>query len=387
MKTIRVLLIVWLFGIALLAQSIAQPPAQGPNDPGANANSLSTSLLTGILKSKVEEILATTNADLAARDDFRAKVSSSFVEFSPHMLATQHLDRPNQRYVRIPYIFTYTVTNMRKNTAVGWISYPFSRKISQSIEINVTCNRWFLSTGEITVAAQGDPPYLDPNHSIPEQALNIFVNGWLADTIDSRIRTQLRNLGVSTGNIGLNSPCNTLGVATIAEGFPYNSVEFKKFPRSRFDVPFADDVTVKVLRIKRLRARDFSGQPLYDLSENINVDFYVNQQGGQGGSFTMVEGNEAAITSAPIRFHRPSSNQNVVLIFNVRQNVNPYTVDSNYTVHTSGQNFGHGTHTVQIYKTYWMPPRPPINKPLKISVPAYEITYEINAPQIVIQQK
>jgi hypothetical protein len=62
-------------------------------------------------------------------------------------------------------------------------------------------------------------------------------------------------------------------------------------------------------------------------------------------------------------------------------------VDSNYAVYTAGQNFGHGTHTIQVYKSYWMPPRPPINKPFKVNVPAYEVTFEINAPQIVIQQK
>ncbi len=386
MKMTRVLLIALLFGFGLFAQALAQPPAQGPNDPGPNANSLPTALLTGLLKAKVEEVLATTNAELAARNDFRARLSYSFTEYAPHILATQHLDRPNQRYVRNAYIFTYNVTNMQKHTALGWISYPFSRKITQSIEVNVTCNRWFLSTGEITISAQGDPPYLDPNHSIPEQALNIFVNGWLADTIDSRIRAQLRNLGFSSGNISLGGPCNTLGVATIAQGFPFNSVEYKKLPHPKFDLPRLDDVTVKVLRIKRLRARDFYGQPLYSASEKIDVDFYVNQQGGFAGSFTMVEGSEAPITHAPIRFHRPSNSQNVVLIFNVRQTNSPFTVDSNYAVHLAGQNFGHGTHTIQVYKSYWMPPRPPINKPIKINVPAYEITYEINAPQIVIQK-
>ena len=387
MKMTRALLIKLMLAIGVLAQAFAQPPAQGPDAPGANANSLPTSLLTGILKTKVEEVLATTNAELAARTDFRARISYSFTEYAPHITTTQYTDRPNQRFVRIPYIFTYNVTNMQKNTAIGWISYPFSRKITQSVEINVTCNRWFLSTGEISIAAHGDPPYLDPNHSISEQALNIFVNGWLADTIDSRIRTQLRNLGFATDSIGLGGACNTLGVATTAQGFPFNSVEYKKVSRPRFDLPRLDDVTVKILKVKRLRARDASGQPLYNASENVDVDFYVNQQGGFAGSFTMVEGSEAAITHAPIRFRRPSNSQNVVLIFNVRQTGSPFTVDSNFTVHTAGQNFGHGTHTVQVYKSYWMPPRPPIYKPFKVNVPAYEITFEINAPQIVIQQK
>ncbi|HEX4951489.1 MAG TPA: hypothetical protein VFZ34_32825 [Blastocatellia bacterium] len=385
MKTIQVLLIAVVVALSLLVPSQAQTPAQGPDAPGANAFSLPATVITAMVKQKVEEVLANTNADLAARNDFRAHLSYSFTEYAPRISTTQYTDRPNQRFVQIPYIFTYHVTNMRKHTALGWISYPWSRKISHSIDLNVFCQRWFATTGELTAAADADPPYLDSDQSIPEQALNIFVNGWLADTIDSRIRAQLRNINASTGTIGLGAACNQLGVATVAQGFPYNSIEYKTFPRPKFDLPTFDNVSVKVLKIKRLTARA-NGAPLYNLIENIGLDFYVNQQPGKGGEFTMAEGNEEAITHPLIQFRRPGNNQNVVLIFNVRQLNSPFTVDSNFAVHTAGQNFGHGTHTIQVYKSYWMPPRPPINKPFKVSVPAYEITYQINAPQIVIQK-
>ncbi len=385
MKMIQGLLIALILLFGLLTPGQAQPPAQGPDAPGANSSSLPGAIFTGLVKAKVEEVLTSTNEDLAARNDFRARLSYSFTEYNPRILATQYTDRPNQRYVQIPFIFTYTVSDIKKHTALGWIGYPWTRKISQSIEINISCNRWFAQTGELMVSAHGDAPYLEAGHSISEQAVNAFLNGWLPDYIDSKIRAKLRSMSFSTSSMGLGSNCNQLGVATIAQGFPFNSIEYKVLPRPKFDLPTFDNVTVKVLKIKRLRAQA-NGQPLYQAVENIDVDFYVNQQFGKAGSFTMSEGDEAALTPAPISFRRPANTQNLVLIFNVRQANSPWTVDSNYTVHTAPQNFGHGTQTVKVYKSYWMPPRPPINKPLKVSLPAYEITYEVNAPQIVIQK-
>jgi hypothetical protein len=137
---------------------------------------------------------------------------------------------------------------------------------------------------------------------------------------------------------------------------------------------------VRVLKIKRLRAR-LNGQPLYQELENIDVDFYVNQQSVAAGSFTMYEEQEAIITHHPVQLRRPAGNRDLVLIFNVRQKDSSGTVDSDFRVHTSLDNFGHGFHTIQVFKAYWQKPVPPFNKPLKREVPAYEITYEIVAPQ------
>lgn len=389
MQRIRVLSINLAVVLLLLlgwdATSNAQsfPPAQGPDAPGPNASSLPAAVITGMVKAKVEEALAKINADLAEREDVRAKLAYSFTEYQPRIVSTQYEDRPNQRYVKIPYIFTYTVYDMQKHTAVGWIGYPWTRKISQSIDINISCNGWFTRFGQLAVSGDIDPPYLEAGHSISEQAVWAFVNGWLPDHIDSQIRQLLRNMNTSFTSTGLNLPCNRLGVATVSQGFPFNSIEYSVNRFGHFDIPLPDDITVRVLKIKRLRARA-NGQPLYHDTEDITVDFYVNQQPGTLGTFTMNEEQEAPITNSSIRLHRPGQNGNLILIFNVRQNDNPFTVDSDFQVYTSATNFGRGVRTIQVFKSYWQPPRPPLNKPLKVQIAAYEITYEIVAPPPIV---
>jgi len=392
MKTIRFLLIAVVALISLASHIIAQsiPPAQGPDAPGANASSLPTALLTGLVKAEVERVIAETNENLANGDDIRAKLTFSFTEFAPRMNTTKYSDRPNERFAETPYIFSYTVSDIRKHTAVGWVSYPWTRKISQSISVNVSCKGWYAQYGELTASTDIDPLYLEPGHSISEQAVWAWMNGALIDLIDSRIRSELRKINIANVFTPLGLRCNKLGVATVAMGFPFNSIEFsansqRTIPIDRF--PILGSVTVRVLKIKRLQARTINNEILYQNQENIDVGFYVNHQYVNAGSFVMSENQEAVINHEPVRLSRPSNDRNIVLIFNVTQHDNSWTTDSDFKVHTSQDNFGNGLQNVQIDKTYWRPPTPPLRKPIKMYVAGYEITYEVSAPPPLVFER
>jgi len=114
------------------------------------------------------------------------------------------------------------------------------------------------------------------------------------------------------------------------------------------------------------------------------LDVYANYQHYYVPLQSLQEGQQVALNAPPLVLNRPGDAESLVLITNVIQNVAVGTqpTDSAFRVFDKGTNFGNGTQTIRIKKTYWQPPRPPINKPLAVQVDAYELTLQVNAPQL-----
>src|SRR5207248_828655 len=147
--------------IGVPATASAQPPAQGPPSPSPNPQQLGVSLITSTLKNIIEKKVADENAALTYTkcitlsfpfpnmpycfQAHKAIITPSLQSYSPWMTQTQYRDRPNQRITLISYIATYDVHDIE--------NYPFSRTISQSIDLQVSCEQWYTGNGTLTVTA------------------------------------------------------------------------------------------------------------------------------------------------------------------------------------------------------------------------------------------
>ena len=88
------------------ASANAQPPAQGPAAPSPNALAFQHSGVTDILSTAVNKALSDASKKLPGI----VSLSWSYDTWSPSMFQTQNTDRPNEFYVKMPYILSYTAS-------------------------------------------------------------------------------------------------------------------------------------------------------------------------------------------------------------------------------------------------------------------------------------
>lgn len=389
MKTInfknRIFQVIALLILFFTATLSAQPPAQGPPPANDPYQGIGVGIITGLLTFSIQETVDSANAKITRESKetgVKAKLSFTHKVFKPGMSVTTYTDRPNQNVVRIAYMIEYNVTD------ISYKSIPyFSRKINQSIDVIVSCKDWFTNNGAVNIAADIQKPYLD-NASFGEQALNFFIGNTLLDFVSSKIRQTLPN-AFKTSNNWPNSTCNCLSVIP-GDAPDYRFGEIKYALKKSFKPPIGtalNQVTVSLKSIKRLKARDESGNVLYAPNEDIQILFYANQTLRATSLTQIKEFEERALNVPNVVFSRPADNGNVVLIGNIEQSTN--MTDSRYQVFNKSNNFGNGTQKMAIQKIYWSKPRRLPNgqmtKPIKMHVDAYELTVQINAPSPVVK--
>src|SRR6478672_3635702 len=121
------------------------PPAQGPPLPspsGAPQGLAIRSLVDQQVRIAVDQKLnapwdgvspKSINLQLASRSDVHAFVTAtSFTTPQPYITQTANLDKPNSRYLLIPYTIGFTVSQIYFHTSLGWINYPWDRNIEVS---------------------------------------------------------------------------------------------------------------------------------------------------------------------------------------------------------------------------------------------------------------
>src|SRR5438105_4200131 len=137
--TIFAIVAMWT-GAGTIASAQNAPPAQGPPAASQSASTLPVSAITTTLMKTINDGVAAENASLAVDPNHRATLSASYQTWPPVMTQTQYTDRPNERIASIYYIVTYKVSNISGKVLGFWVGYPFDRTITQSIEIQVSCN-------------------------------------------------------------------------------------------------------------------------------------------------------------------------------------------------------------------------------------------------------
>jgi len=374
--------------------SVAQsaPPPIGPPDPVAPVKDLPIHLLItnardgsgkniGV-RGQVDTAIAAVNANAAQQTSVRAKIKvESFTVYGPNMSATTFTDRPNHRYVSIPYMVGYKVYDVKKNVAGSWVSTSVTRNLSQSITIQMFCDRWETGKGSLKLVTNIDRPYMDPNQGgTLEQVVNFFLNGHLTDFIDSQVRQQIKSISIQNGSTNLNLDCNALGRDKGDIQTPNDDLILYSYTIPKPTPPVINSqLSLTLQSIKRLAAHNLQGQPLYAATETPTLEVFANQRLSVVKLPSLQEGQQVPVTANPIVL--PAAGlTNLSVLVNIRQ-PNVTQVDSATRVYGQNVNYGNGTQTVRVPKSYWTQANPKTGmKPQQIFVDAYELTFRINAP-------
>jgi hypothetical protein len=341
------------------------------------------------VRGQVDTAIAAVNANMAQQTSIRAKILvESFTVYGPNMSATTYTDRPNQRYVAIPYMVGYKIYDVQKNIKGEWFNTSVTRKISHSITIQMFCDKWETGKGALKLVAKIDRPYMDPNQGgTLEQVVNFFLNGHLTDFIDSQVRQQISVIPITNGSTNLPFACNALSRDQGAANTPTDDLVVYSDHRAPGSVVTGttalNQISVKLVGLRRLIAHDRNGALLYQPSEAPALDFYANSQHFYLPLSPIQEGQQIPLNAQPLMMNRPGNNEPLVLVANIIQNVavNTQPTDSAFLVLGKNINYGTGTQTIRIPKFYTVQANPKTGaKPYKVPVDAYELTVQITAP-------
>lgn len=376
---------------ALLRGESYVSPAQGP--PVASPTNANTILvreyITDPLKNSLDQKLAQINATLAARTDARAKVRLLNVKvYSPLLLPTQFTDRPNQRFVWVQYMLKFEIYDIQydgrlcnpgplQNCLPGqivWSNYPFTRKVSMAVDVRTFCDGWENGEGKIKIVADPNPPALE-SISYAEAAVNFFLGGTLVPLVNAQISNVLTQPGPVSQTLP-GTRCVSLGSSYGDPNTYDDDLILWNLPGSR-PAPFSLPITVRVVSVKRLSAHRPDGQILYDTIESPTLDFWAGFGRGNYQLPPLAEGQEVLLAEPPIQVFPQPNGAHLVVLANIWL---PNKLDGDFTLLPRTERYGNGIRKLTISKTYWTPPAPPLNKPTKFIVPAYEVTFDVNAP-------
>ncbi len=368
----------------------SQPPAQGPPLTSNNNKELGIFVLMNVIENTIQKNLDTVNAQTARKKDSTgvgAHLSYTYKVFQPQMTSTTLLDAPNENEVHIPIIVTYTIDNISWH-GIGF----FSRTISQSIDVYVTCKNWFTSQGALNIYTKADRAFID-GHSFGEAALDFFIGHSLTDYVDSKIRASLPGALQTATQIG-SAQCNCLGLdpgTNQSNHYKDGTIKFE-YRKPIFDgggsTNILNTIDVNLLSIKRLTAHSFpDNSALYKPVEDIQLVFYVNQTSKVAHIAQIKEEEVRTLNLGNISFTKPANNGSTVIIAKIDQEPGLNQSDSGFDVYYKDKNFGGGIQKLVVTKFYWQPPQHlpggGMTKPTKIIVPAYELTVNINVHNMV----
>jgi hypothetical protein len=179
------------------------PPAQGPAQPSQNAlnsclaqhpqDCIETSAYTFVLEAFANSAIDKGNKSLPI-----GSLSLAADKPSPYIIQTLNQDRPNEFYVDIPELLTYTYS-------AGLVSVNFT----QSADFSVSCEGWQTGSGTLTVSANVQQVQFDPGQ-VPAQALPLIQS--ILQSINSQSVSSMGSsgefilpAGQACGSLGLTS--------------------------------------------------------------------------------------------------------------------------------------------------------------------------------------
>ena len=348
-----------IFSIASSAQG--QPPPLGPGSYRSDRIQLGTGILTGFVKTQVQTIVNNVNAELQRQGKSIRVQAMPLKAWNPSRFPTDYPDRPNEYYLKLPTIIGINVD----------IPLASDRQIYIPLDLNISCKGWQTGNGVVTIVAKPGPESIEGGNII-EDILHI------RDYITNQVRSNFTAPMPITQTLP-NGQCVTIGASASQQPLdPFGFIAWDPPPRIRpldGTAVARESLQVTFNQLKRLAARS-NGAVLYNPTENILLDTYVNFAHNQSTVLTMNEGDVVNLTIPPINVNRPMLDQ-LVVIANVSQQPNSQPVDSAFDAFQRTANYSPGTHTIQVRKRYVIPPGPGHTKPTFGYAPAYELTYTV----------
>ncbi|MEO6391915.1 MAG: hypothetical protein ABIP75_08700 [Pyrinomonadaceae bacterium] len=334
-------------------------PPVGPDSYRTDTRQIGVGILTGTVRTTLDKIITDANTALQQRGtSVRVSLKLPLTFYSPRRVASELKSRPNEYYVLLPMNVGIHVS----------IPYAADRDVYYPLDINVTCDKWYLGEGNIKVAAVPGPPSVEGGNFIEDL---FFVR----DYITAQVRNNLPRIAAVAQAIP-NAKCVTIG-ASPSNGSPdpFAFIAWDE-PKKRIRVPVAalGQLQVTFDRLKRLAARG-NGSLLYQATENTRLNLYGNFEARQTPVMTMTEGTDVALNLPPIVFNQGMPNI-LVIIANAEQSTG-INDDTGFTSALRTANYSPGTHMLVIPKHYVIPPGPGHTKPIIATTPAYELTYTV----------
>ena len=349
--------VTWICGTAQ-----GQPPPLGPPDYKSVANQLPVSVVINFVRTTVQNAVDSANAQIHQQHPSISVQLQSLTTNVPYRTPTTNNDRPNQTYVDVLMLITLNVS----------IPATSDRSISIPLDINATCDGWQTGKGTLKLIAKPGDPYVEGGNTI-EEILHI------KDLINNAIKSHLPAL--STVSASLPAQCVSLGAHVPADhNVNYSAIVFDPPPTRRIistagDAVVGQNLEVTFLRLKRLAARG-NGGVLYQPTENILLSTYSNFDYRQV-NLTMNEGDDVALKMPPVVL-KPPLPGSLVVIANISQEPNLTPEDSSWAASLASASYSPGVHKITISKQYVRPPDRYNPKPVTLTTPAYELTYNVS---------
>lgn len=346
------------FTAALLfsaAPALAVPPPLGPaaTVQKSNTPSFSIEVLRRFVEGFAQQVVDSTNASLAAGGKSARVSRGPVVAWSPRRIATTFVDKPNQYIVRAPF-------NLRIDVNIPWAA---NRAIYIPLDIDVSCEGWSRSTGQLRFVAVPGPASIEGGNFL-EDIIGV------RDLITSRVRSAFTP--PSSSELPFSGECSTIGVS--------NEPSFEAIiwsPRPSMRHLFSKQrVEVTPLTLLRLPAQTIDGQPIGNTVETVSLLTYANFHARETLPFN-IRANETVTLNLPSMLLDGEPTSSLVVIGNVRDSL-LRTASTAFDVSTQSIDYSPGMHTLQLSTETWQNPRPPLRKPLKVLVPTYELTYFVS---------
>lgn len=344
---------------SVYGMAFGQSPPLGPPTFRTEDHQIPVGVLSNIVRAKAQDAVDSANTMIKTQTSLAQVLLKNVKVYPPFRAASENKDRPNQYYIDLPMNIEIDVD----------ITATSDRQIYFPLDLKISCDGWQTGKGSIQILAQVGPPSIEGGN-IVEEILHV------KDFIDGKIRQNL----VQPGNINilLPLPCETLGVVPRTGNDVLFGYIVYDSPSSRpitISGALAPTLEVKLLRLKRLAARG-NGGIIYNPTESITLSTFADFAFRQA-NLTMNEGDDVALNVAPIVL-KPPLYDKFVLIANITQQPSGQPVDSNFDFTLASANYSPGTHTVQVMKTYVVPPSSVHSKPIFMQVPGYELTYSVD---------
>lgn len=349
-----------LLSLCVWPASAAVPPALGPaaTVQQADTPSFSVSVLRGLVEGMAQQVVTNTNASLQAQGQSTRVSLHSVTAWSPRRVATQFVDRPNQFIVQSPFMVKIKVE-------IPWAS---DRTIAIPIDIQVSCEGWWRSAGQLRFVSVPGPASIEGGNLFEE------IIG-IRDVITARVRNGFTP--PSASELPFSGACATVGVFLGGNGDTSFDAIIWSPPLIVKPTALKQRIEVTPLSLRRLVARaPDTNQPIGNAVENILFESYANFHLRQTPALSMRENDQVVLNlPAMVLYGEPTTS--LVVIGNTRDTVYR-TTSTSFRVSSQAANYSPGTHTLQLMTDYWMPPTPPLRKPYKISIPTYELTYYVS---------